>query len=72
MRFADKVIQDGQITVQLAQIRGFEGPSFQFHGHERIELPVEEQQVDLESMAFDLDGILILVKDGLYDWISIS
>ena len=36
VRLADKVIQDGQITVQLAQICGLEGSSFQFHGHECV------------------------------------
>ena len=62
MGLAYKIIQDGKVAVQLAEIRCFEGAAFQFNRNEGIEFTVEEEQIYLESVAFYINGILILDK----------
>lgn len=66
MGLAYKIIQDGKVAVQLAEIRCFEGAAFQFNRNEGIEFTVEEEQIYLESVAFYINGILILDKKELF------
>ena len=46
VRFANSAVEGRKIETQLTKMRGLESGVFQFHGHQGIELAIEEQQVD--------------------------
>ena len=59
MRFLHCVVQRLKIQIQLPKVDGFELAFFEFHGHERVEFTVEEQEVDEVFMTRRLDTVLV-------------
>ena len=59
VRLLNSVVKRLQIEVQLSEVDGLERTLLEFHGHERVEFAVEEQEVDEVFMPRRLDAVLV-------------
>ena len=55
----DFIVEDVEVEVELAGVFGFEFAAFEFEGYEALEVAVEEEEVDEEFVAVDLEAILV-------------
>lgn len=58
MRFAFFAIQSFQIEAQLAQILRFKTPDLELDGHQAVETPMKEQQIQRKITPADLNRVL--------------
>ena len=66
MGLALKTVEHAQISLQLSQIRRFELSLLELHRHEAVQLPVEEQQVNILILTKSIQVILIPHKGEVF------
>ena len=62
IRMPKQVVYSGEIEIQLACVRGFEGPHLEINDDEASELEVIEQEIDFEIFATHFQRILAADK----------
>lgn len=59
------VVQNRQIELQLSEVPGIELLGFEFHGNQRPQFAMEQQQVAIIVMATHLQTILLAYKSEI-------